>query len=187
MPDKKPISYKKAIRQPPKEPYGSLFGMSIYDDTPVKWDPSIEAAQVIKLKTVGDIKVIIPPKLPAGYVMEWHPSWDGILPRLYEKDKTYPPLYIHHLNLDLRYLSKLRIHFNLEDFDVFIGPDNYQGYAEWAEAHSDAWYDLKERVFGLFYKATGFPKCNSEIMLPDEPAPSLREALVKMMELIDND
>lgn len=184
MPSKS-INYKKAIKQPPKEPQRTIFGIDMYDETLVKWDPSIEVPQKVNLKTIGELEIILPPELPAGYAMVRHPSWDEILPKLIDETKTYPPQYIFHFEIDVRYIKSLGVSLMMGDLDHHIEKETYSNYGDWLVKHSDTWYDLKEEVFNLFCKATGFPKGSGEMDLPDDPAPSIKKTLDKMMRLIE--
>jgi hypothetical protein len=182
--DTKPISYQKAIRQEPKEPHAQYFGIDIYEETLVKWTAQLEAPQVIKLKTIGEVKIVVPPKLPAGYKMVRHHTWEYILPKLIKGGETYPPEYIHHFEQDVRYLGTLGIHLRIGNLEELIGTENYNRYGDWIEGHSEAWYELRDNTFELFYKASGFPKGGGEMDLPSRPAPCIKEVLIKMMRLL---
>lgn len=54
----------------------------------MKWSKKVKPTKVV-LETLGEIDIILPPKLPHGYKMVWHNSWDNLIAKLYDSSKGY--------------------------------------------------------------------------------------------------
>lgn len=179
----KPISYKEALKRGDKEGRTTPWGLT-YETTEVKWDRVLVLTQTQKvtLRTLGEVELIIPPKLPNGYRMQPHPSWDELATLLHDPNKQYPHEYLFKLEKDLRDLySLLNYEVQRGDLEDYLGP-NYEGYANWLTEVSDEWYSLSRELDKLFCEATGFPIDKGELGLPERMPPSLEDTLHLMLE-----
>ena len=145
----------------------------------LRWSKDI-APTTVELETLGKVDVLLPPKLPFGYQMQWHPSWDKLFASLYDpinNDYTYEQLDV--IERDALRLEKLGI----ETFDGVIDYDSHPGYSTWCCEFDDSWGELWQRVKELYELVTpeAKHKANHYYEQIRDKAPSIKVVLQAML------
>jgi hypothetical protein len=141
--------------------------------TMVRWSSNAQLSK-IKLKTLGEVNIALPPKLPSGYRMEFRSDWNDLIDRLYDSNREYTFEELDDIGSDLATLHQLGIRV---DWDV-IDYQRHPGYFDWIIQFTDSWHALKKEINSLLKKT--FP----ELLENDDArvlAPSMKEALQKML------
>lgn len=150
----------------------------------LRWPTDITPTTV-ELETLGNIDILLPPKLPFGYQMQWNPSWDNLFSSLYDpinNDYTYEQL--DTIQRDALKLEKLGI----ETFDGVIDYESHPGYTEWCCEFEDSWGELRQQLKELYEEVTPEAKHHTNHYYEQirVKAPSLKQVLQTMLTKLES-
>lgn len=176
----KSITYNQAIKRADKIGDAYLY-------TYVKWCKKLEVPKKVALKSVGEIDLILPPKLPRGYMMEPHPSWYEVGDLLMDAAKTqgYDFEFIDRVRQDILALHKL-LDYDIDPCGELLDPIP-KAYWDWDWSFDESWNHLeylKKALEKEVLKQLGLRgKCSTCEHINREIAPKLEtyiEVLVKL-------
>lgn len=191
----KPLTYAQAIKCKPKK------GVMIFS-TPVLWNKKLEkeATQKVKFHSLDEeVNVIVPKiiddKLPEGYRMERHPSWEELRKRIYNPYKnkyTFEQLetfikdseVFQSLGIDI-YIPNGDSAYYLDDDDVEEShPEIHEEFWDYYFRYSDQWEEWEDYVREFFkesincYIRDRFQRGNQP---PQIPAPDKHRAIAEII------
>ena len=151
-----------------------------YDITYVKWCDRAEQdapREIIAFHTIGEVEIILPPKLPRGYEMQWHSSWDTLIRTIYNKyeAKNYSFDYLDSVIADEYILYNLGIKLDYELINYALHPE----YMKYVCEIENSWELLKSSLDKLYKKLANRPPTKGK---PNRgKAPDLENFLENML------
>lgn len=144
--------------------------------TSVCWQEAPMSTKIIYFKSItSKTVVVLPPSLPLGYQMEWHPTWTELFEHICDRAKIESASFVGLDSIQQDYELLIET-LNLDRIDNPIY-DFRKDYLEYRSEIDESWYELRNNISdgigSLFINCWQASEINNI-------APPINEALQKM-------